>query len=312
MILLYIYHILLRFGIGQEKNSMSKYSNKFKADRDFDLKRFPTDIRGEINEEQAKSGLKKARKKLAKLQDIMYAHDKYNVLVCLQGMDTAGKDSLIRVVFEKFNARGVVVQSYKTPTSKEHQHDYLWRHYIALPEKGKFGVFNRTHYENVLVTRVHPKYLLNENLPDVTGADSLPKDFWENRFEQINSFEKHLVQNGTIIFKFYLHLSKEEQKNRLLRRLNQEDKNWKFSPSDLSERKLWDTYMEYYEDAIRNTHTAHAPWYIIPADSKTISRYAVTKIMLEVLEKYEDIQYPELPDDIQENIKAYKKQLESE
>lgn len=294
---------------------MTKYSKNFKANKKFSLAQSPTDISEQLDEKKAKNELKKTRKKLAKLQDKMYAHDKYNVLICLQGMDTAGKDSLIRKIFEKFNTRGVVVQSFKTPTSKEHQHDYLWRHYIALPEKGKFGVFNRTHYENVLVTRVHTQYLLKENIPEVIDerdTKNLPTDFWKNRFKQINNFEKHLIQNGTVIFKFYLHLSKDEQKNRLLRRLNKGDKNWKFSPSDLSERKLWDTYMDYYEDAIRNTSTTHAPWYIIPADSKPIARYAVAKIMLEVLEKYTDIQYPELPDDIQENIRVYKKQLDNE
>ena len=291
---------------------MPQYSDIFKATKEFNLEKFPTDISDKIDENIAKKKLKKVRKKLSKLQDVMYAHDKYNVLICIQGMDTSGKDSLIRVVFQKFNARGVVVKSFKAPTSKEYQHDYLWRHYIALPERGKFGVFNRTHYENVLVSRVRPKNLVKENLPNVTDKNKLPEDFWENRFEQINSFEKHLAENGTIIFKFYLHLSKEEQKNRILRRLNKEDKNWKFDPSDLSERKLWDTYMEYYEDAIRNTAQEPAPWYIIPADSKPIARYAVAKIMWEVLKKYDDIQYPELPGDIQENIKAYKKQLENE
>lgn len=291
---------------------MTDYSKRFKANNSFKLTEYPTQIKEEIEPEKAKTKLKKVRKKLAKLQDVMYAHDRYNVLICIQGMDTSGKDSLIRRVFQRFNARGVEVQSYKTPTAKEHQHDYLWRHYRVLPERGKFGVFNRTHYENVLVTRVHNKYLLNENLPDVTDENDLPRDFWKRRFEQINNFEKHLAQNGTIVFKFYLHLSKDEQKYRIMRRLKREDKNWKFSPADLSERKLWDTYMDYYEDAIANTTKANAPWYIIPADDKDTARYLVAKILWEVLKGYDDIQYPELPDDIQDNISKYKKQLENE
>lgn len=291
---------------------MTDYNKRFRASRNFKLSEYPTDISDDIDSEKAKEKLKKTRKKLAKLQDIMYAHDKYNVLICIQGMDTAGKDSLIRRVFQRFNTRGVVVHSFKAPTSKEHQHDYLWRHYLALPEKGKFGIFNRTHYENVLVTRVHNQYLLKENLPDVTDDKKLPEDFWKKRFEQINNFEKHLTQNGTILFKFYLHLGKDEQKNRILRRLKREDKNWKFSPSDLSERKLWDKYMEYYQDAIDNTTKANAPWYIIPADDKNIARYLVAKILWDTLKEYDDIHYPELPEEIQDNLKQYKQQLEEE
>ena len=242
----------------------------------------------------------------------MYAHNKYSVLICLQGMDTAGKDSLIREVFKDFNARGVVVHSFKTPTSKELQHDYLWRHYLALPERGKFAVFNRTHYENVLVTRVHPEYLLNENLPKLKDIKNLKSTFWKTRFDQINAFEKHITQNGTILFKFYLNLSKEQQKQRLLRRLEEEDHNWKFSPGDLAERKLWEKYMDCYEDAIKNTSATNAPWYIIPADDKKVARYLVAKIIFDELKKYKDIIYPELPEDIEEHIASYRQQLERE
>ncbi|MCL7987196.1 polyphosphate kinase 2 family protein [Sphingobacterium sp. lm-10] len=291
---------------------MSLYYNKFQAGSDFLVSEFPTKIEPKIKKKEAKSRLKKIRKELAHLQDVMYAHDKYSVLICIQGMDTSGKDSLIRRVFEKFNARGVVVHSFKVPTSKEYQHDYLWRHYIALPARGKFSVFNRTHYENVLVSRVHPHNLEEEHLPDIADTDNLPNDFWEKRFEQINNFEQHLVQNGTIILKYFLHISKDEQKSRILRRLNNEDKNWKFSPSDLSERKKWDEYMHYYEEAIRNTSKTSAPWYIVPADSKWVARYVVAKILLEVLAKRKDIKYPELPEKIADNIKSYKKELENE
>lgn len=284
---------------------------KLKADKNFKLKNFPTKLDG-LDPEKAKNDLKEIRKQIAKIQDTMYAHNKYSVLICLQGMDTAGKDSLIREVFKDFNARGVVVHSFKTPTSKELQHDYLWRHYLALPERGKFAVFNRTHYENVLVTRVHPEYLLNENLPKLKDIKNLKSTFWKTRFDQINAFEKHITQNGTILFKFYLNLSKEQQKQRLLRRLEEEDHNWKFSPGDLAERKLWKKYMDCYEDAIKNTSATNAPWYIIPADDKKVARYLVAKIIFDELKKYKDITYPELPEDIEEHIASYRQQLECE
>jgi len=237
----------------------------------------------------AETQLKSIRKKLGKLQDTMYAHGKYAVLVCLQGMDTAGKDSLIREVFKDFNIRGVEVHSFKEPTELELKHDYLWRHYIVLPVRGKFGVFNRTHYENVLVTRVHPNYILGEKIPAVDTVEDINDDFWDARFEQINNFEKHIAENGTIIFKFFLNLSKKEQKNRLLRRLEKQEKNWKFSPGDLKERKLWDKYQECYEDAINRTSKIYAPWYTIPADDKATARYIVTKIMYDTLKQYTDI-----------------------
>ena len=203
----------------------------------------------------AKKELKKLRKELSELQDAMYAEGKYNVLVCLQGMDTAGKDSLIREVFKDVNARGVVVHSFKVPTSKELKHDFLWRHYIALPERGKIGVFNRTHYENVLVTRVHPEYVLGEQLPHIKSLDQVNDAFFHDRMERINNFERNLTASGTIILKFFLNLSKEEQKHRLLRRLNLPEKNWKFSKADLEERKLWDSYQKCYEDLLNRTST---------------------------------------------------------
>ena len=236
-----------------------------------------------VSKDELEEQLEHTRKKLGKLQDKLYAHGKYAVLVCLQGMDTAGKDSLIREVFKDFNARGVVVHSFKTPTALEKRHDYLWRHYIALPERGKFGVFNRTHYENVLVTRVHPNYILGENLPDVNNLEDITEAFWDKRFQQINDFEKTIQQNGTIIFKFFLNLSKDEQKERQLRRLDEPEKNWKFSPGDLDERELWDDYQKCYEDAINRTSKPHAPWYVIPSDDKTSARVIVAEIMLQEL-----------------------------
>ena len=276
------------------------------------LEKLNTSTRENTEKRELEDQLKKIRKKLGKLQDTLYAHDKYSVLICLQGMDTSGKDSLIREVFKDFNARGVIVHSFKVPTELEKSHDYLWRHYIALPERGKFGVFNRTHYENVLVTRVHPEYILGENLPGINSLDDIDAGFWDKRFEQINNFEKHIAENGTLIFKFFLHLSKDEQKNRLLRRLRKKEKNWKFSAGDLKERKLWDEYQKYYEEAINRTSKPHAPWYVIPADNKPAARLMVASILLDALSAYDDIQEPELDDKTKENIELYKKQLNNE
>jgi len=266
----------------------------------------------DASEKKLEKELEDTREKLGALQDTLYAHGKYAVLVCLQGMDTAGKDSLIREVFKDFNARGVVVHSFKVPTELEKNHDYLWRHYIALPERGKFGVFNRTHYENVLVTQVHPEYILGENLPDVNTVSDIDEAFWDRRFEQINAFEKTISQNGTLIFKFFLNLSKEEQKNRLLRRLDKPNKNWKFSPGDLKERKLWDTYMNCYQEVLNRTSHPHAPWYAIPADNKPAARYIVASILLEELKKYDDIKEPELDAAVKARIEEFKETLQGE
>ena len=272
-----------------------------------DLKDFSTK---EVIEE-AKKKLKKSRKKISELQDTMYAEGKYSVLICLQGMDTAGKDSLIREVFKDVNARGVVVHSFKVPTSIELKHDFLWRHYIALPVKGKIGVFNRTHYENVLVTRVHPEYVFAENIPTVKSLEDLTDEFYYDRMDRINQFEKHIAENGTIILKFFLNVSKEEQKNRLLRRLNIQEKNWKFSEGDLEERKLWGNYQECYKDLLQRTSTDYAPWYVIPADDKPTARYIVAKTLQEELEKY-NFKEPKLPQKVLNQIHEFKEQLNNE
>ncbi|MGJ8666569.1 MAG: PPK2 family polyphosphate kinase [Patiriisocius sp.] len=264
------------------------------------------------SEKHIENALEDTREKLGELQDTLYAHGKYAVLVCLQGMDAAGKDSLIREVFKDFNARGVVVHSFKVPTELEKKHDYLWRHYIALPARGKFGVFNRTHYENVLVTRVHPNYILGENLPNIDSVDDIDEKFWDKRFEQINNFEKTIAENGTIIFKFFLNLSKEEQKHRQLRRLRKTSKNWKFSAGDLDERDLWSEYMRCYEDILNRTSKEHAPWYIIPSDDKPSARLTVASIMLQELKKYEDIKEPELDDKVKARIDEFIARLEGE
>lgn len=283
----------------------------FKVNDKTSLHACPTLLDLGLTDDQKKDALKDLSKTLGEMQDKMYANNRYSVLIVLQGMDTAGKDSLIRELFKNFNARGVNVYSFKQPTSAELEHDYLWRHYIALPEKGKFAVFNRSHYENVLVTRVHPEYLLKENLPGIEDVKDVPEDFWEMRYGQINHFEKHLTQNGMIVLKFFLHLGKKEQKERLLRRLEKKSHNWKFSPGDLDEREVWDKYQEYYEEALRNTSHHHAPWFAIPADDKKAARLIIASIIHDEIKKY-DFREPEVDEEVLQNISSYEIKLRNE
>lgn len=276
------------------------------------LKEISTRENLDLSDKDLKKELKDIRKSLGEIQDVFYAHDRYSVLICLQGMDTSGKDSLIREVFKDFNASGVEVHSFKVPTDLELSHNYLWRHYIVLPAKGKFGVFNRTHYENVLVTRVHPEYILGENIPGVHSVEDINQEFWNNRFKQINDFERTLAENGTLIFKFFLNLSKEEQRQRLLRRLALKEKHWKFSPGDLKERKLWNTYQKCYEEVLSKTSKKHAPWFVIPSDNKKAARVIVASILLQELKKYKDVTEPALDGKIMANLDTYQKELENE
>ncbi len=283
-------------------------SNPYKVVDSVNLSKIST----KVVHDKAKDQLKKVSKKISKIQNTMYAHGKYSVLICFQGMDTAGKDSLIREVFKSFNTRGINVHSFKQPTEFEKDHDFMWRHYIALPARGKFGIFNRTHYENVLVTRVHPEYILGENIPSVTNVETVDDDFFHKRMEHINNFEDHIAENGTIIFKFFLNISKDEQKYRLLRRIRLEEKNWKFSSGDLKERELWDNYMACYEDMLNRTSKPKAPWFVIPSDDKPSARLIVAQIILETLKQYTDIEEPELDAKIKANLEEYKRILESD
>ena len=287
-------------------------TDDFRITSKINIKDLPTTVDIQSNKKELKAALRDVSKDLAEIQNAMYAYGKYSVLFCIQGMDTAGKDSLIREVFKEFNVRGIVAHSFKKPTDLELKHDYLWRHYIALPARGKFGIFNRTHYENVLVTRVHPNYLMYENMPGIDSVEDVNDAFWDRRFEEINAFEKHIADNGTIIFKFFLNLSKDEQKNRLLRRLNRPDKQWKFSSDDLKERKLWDKYQMCYEEVLNRSSKVHAPWFNIPADDKPAARFIVAKILYDTLKQYTDIKEPELPANEKENIDLYKQELENE
>jgi len=274
------------------------------------LSEYPTQLETDLSDKALKKKLKKERRALGEMQNTLYAHGKYSVLVCIQGMDTSGKDSLIREVFKDFNVRGVISHSFKKPSAKELQHDFLWRHYKALPARGKYGVFNRSHYENVLISRVKPQIVLGEHIPHIRTLDDITPEFWETRLQQINAFEETIHQNGCIIFKFFLHISKDEQKHRLLRRLNRPSKHWKFSPEDLKDRELWDDYTHAYEQAISATSKAHAPWYIIPADSKHYARLLVARTIKQRMATYTDIQNPSLPQKLQGQIESYKAQLE--
>ena len=287
------------------------FTNEFLIEENskFKIKNYSTSYKGKLTKEEGENLLTKEKQKLYSLQEKLYADGSQSLLVVLQAMDAAGKDSLIEHVFGGVNPQGCEVTSFKTPTSKEYSHDFMWRHYIALPEKGKIGIFNRSHYENVLVCKVHPQYNLSEKVwKDVSDFDG---NFWENRYESIQDFEKHLARNGIKIVKIFLHVSKEEQKKRFLDRINEENKNWKFSAADLKERALFDDYMKAYEEAINKTSKNHAPWHVIPADKKWFARLAALQIIINALEEM-NLQYPELPKEEKEALDEAKKQLEAE
>lgn len=285
------------------------FEQKYKVIGKTKLKKLSTSPDFEMSPKKAIRKLEELSRHLAKFQELMYAHNRYSFLICIQGMDAAGKDSLIREVFKTINARGVVVQSFKKPTATELEHDYLWRHYVALPEKGKFTVFNRTHYENVLVSRVHPEIVLNERLPHIRAVEDIDGDFWEKRYQEITNFEQHISNNGVIVIKFFLHLGKEEQKKRILRRLGKEKHHWKFAPEDVREREFWEEYQAYYEETMEKTSTETCPWYVIPADNKSLCRYIFTSILLEITERLTDVSLPELPEEIKDNLSKYKERL---
>lgn len=242
------------------------------------------------------------------LQDKLYAHNRYAVLLIFQAMDAAGKDGTIKHVMSGLNPQGCEVYSFKTPSATELDHDYIWRTYKCLPERGRFGIFNRSYYEEVLVVKVHPEYLLAQNLPGIKTVDAVDNDFWENRYRQINDLEKHLTENGTIILKFFLNVSKEEQKKRFLERIEDPAKNWKFSSNDVKERAHWEHYMDAYSDMLTATSTEHAPWFVIPADRKWYMRYAVSNIIINRLKELK-VEYPVLPEDEKARLKDARKML---
>ena len=280
-----------------------------KENQKFEIKKLDTKYKGKIDKDEAENLLDKEKEKLYKLQEKLYADGSQSLLIILQAMDAAGKDSLVEHVFGGVNPQGCEVTSFKVPSSKEYSHDFIWRHYLALPEKGKIGIFNRSHYESVLVCKVHPEYNLSEKVwKDVALFD---KKFWENRYESIRNFEKHLSNNGTKIIKIFLNVSREEQKKRFLDRINEEDKNWKFSVGDVTERSFWDQYMRAYEDAIKETSTDYAPWFVIPADQKWFSRVAAIQIIIDKLEEMK-LEFPELSRKEKNELAECKAKLENE
>jgi PPK2 family polyphosphate:nucleotide phosphotransferase len=255
----------------------------------------------------AKELLADGIKKLASLQDILAAQDRWGLLIIFQAMDAAGKDSTIKHVMSGVNPQGVDVWSFKTPSAEELHHDYLWRTTKCLPQRGHIGIFNRSYYEEVLVVRVHPQILENEKMP----KPLVTKHIWQERFEDINNFERYLTRNGIAVVKFFLHLSKKEQKKRFLERLDNPDKNWKFSSADAKEREFWDAYQDAYEDAIGHTAKGHAPWYVVPADNKWFTRLVVAQAVVDAL-KNMDLKYPKMSGEEKTALAAARRQLENE
>lgn len=256
---------------------------------------------------RAKEALQMGVEALAELQDTLYAMDKWAVLLLFQAMDAAGKDGAIKHVMSGVNPQGCDVHSFKSPSSEDLDHDYLWRCMKCLPNRGHIGIFNRSYYEETLVVRVHPEFLAKQKLPEAR----LSKHIWDQRYEDINNFEKYLDNNGVVVRKFFLHVSKKEQKKRFLARANTPEKHWKFSASDMKERKLWDEYEEAYEEMIRNTATKAAPWYVVPADNKWFTRVVVAAAVIETLADL-DLEYPKVSKEKMKELEAAKAELEAE
>ena len=281
--------------------------SQFRAipNKKFKLEEFSTNFSGEIeSKKEAQKLLKINIKKMAELQDKLYAHNRYALLIIFQAMDAAGKDSAIKHVMSGLNPQGTQVFSFKQPSGEELDHGYLWRIAKAVPERGRIGIFNRSHYEEVLVVKLH-NLIKFQKLPD----EFITEDIWNQRYRQINNFEQYLIENGIIILKFFLHISKEEQKKRFMKRLDDPSKNWKFSAADLKERSFWDKYMKLYEEAISATSTDLAPWYVVPADKKWFARLVISGTIINTMEKMK-LEYPTLNNEQIKNLDLYKKQLE--
>ena len=247
-----------------------------------DLRRYdPADTDPFKHKQKASDRLARGIERLVELQQLLYAHDRWALLLIFQAMDAAGKDSAIRHVMSGLNPQGTQVYSFKRPSDEELDHDYLWRTVRALPERGRIGIFNRSYYEEVLVVRVHPEILARQKLP----PPLVTRDIWRERYEDINAFERHLARSGTVVLKFFLHLSKEEQRRRLLERLDDPAKTWKFAAADLDERDRWDDYMRAYEQALSNTTAKHAPWFIVPADHKWFTRIVIADLVVDALDR---------------------------
>jgi PPK2 family polyphosphate:nucleotide phosphotransferase len=295
-----------------KSNNIETKKFKVKPDGKVDLKKINTHPTGSsLSKEEAKTQLEESRKRLAEIQDMFYAHNHYSVLIIFQAMDAAGKDGAVKHIMSGFNPMGVHVHSFKAPSQTELDHNYFWRHELAMPARGEIAIHNRSHYENVLVTRVHPEYVLNENIPGIDDIKKINNGFWKERFKQIKRFEKNLTENGTVVLKFFLHLSKKEQKKRFIERIDDPSKNWKFSLSDMKERGYWDAYQKAYGEAIAETSTKNSPWFIIPADDKRYARLAIASVITEEFEKLK-IHYPKVSEKHKAELQKSKTQLLAE
>jgi PPK2 family polyphosphate:nucleotide phosphotransferase len=260
---------------------------KVKLKRNFKLSKIDTHVgTKQLDKRELEIKLAKDIEEISKFQNKLFAEDRQSLLIILQGMDSAGKDGTIKHIMRGVNPQGVTVNSFKHPTALELEHDYLWRHSQKLPEHGQIAIFNRSHYENVLISKVHPEIVLAEHLPGINKIEKVDKNFWKMRYKQINYFEKRNVQNGTYILKIFLHLSKQEQCKRFLERIEHKEKHWKFSSEDITERKFWNKYQQAYEQVFKHTNTKIAPWYIVPADDKLYAHFLISKI---ILEKFKEI-----------------------
>ncbi|MFP4090911.1 MAG: polyphosphate kinase 2 family protein [Cyclobacteriaceae bacterium] len=276
------------------------------------LKDYATDFTGQLQDKAVAKEVRKGQiERLKQLQALLYADKRYALLLIFQGIDASGKDSTIKHVMSGVNPQGCRVVSFAEPSDTELQHDFLWRTYRELPAKGKIGIFNRSYYEEVIITRVHPELLLQQHLPGIHRKEDIGSDFWENRFRSINDIERHLHASGTIIMKFFLHLSYGEQKKRFLKRINRPEKNWKLTLSDIEERKYWEDYQQAFEGVINHTSTSHAPWYIVPADHKWYMRTLVSRIIVDQLEKL-DLRFPSMSNQQKENLQKARQILEDE
>jgi PPK2 family polyphosphate:nucleotide phosphotransferase len=271
--------------------------------KDFD----PKETRGVKSKSHAEKLLEESSAAASEMQERLYAQDRWSLLLIFQGMDAAGKDGAIKHVMSGVNPQGCDVFSFKTPTSEELDHDFLWRCHRVVPERGKIGIFNRSYYEEVLVVRVHPTVLEGEKLPDKL----ITKHIWDERFEDINSFERYLTRNGVVIRKFFLHISKEEQRQRFLARLDDSKKNWKFSMSDINERGFWKDYKEAYEEMVQRSATEHAPWYVVPADNKWFARLIVGAAIVEALSEL-DLKFPDVDKKKKKELDGIREALEEE
>ncbi|WP_081909400.1 polyphosphate kinase 2 family protein [Flavobacterium sp. ASV13] len=283
-----------------------KFSEQFCVgdDKNFTLKDKPTSYFGDESKSAIKEALQMGVKALAAMQDTLYAQDKWSVLLIFQAMDAAGKDGAIKHVMSGINPQGCQVSSFKGPSSEELDHDYLWRCQKHLPERGRIGIFNRSYYEEVLVVRVHEQILRGQKIPEKL----ITEDIWDERFQDIRNFEKYLNRNGTVVIKFFLNLSKEEQKKRFIERVDNPDKNWKFSAADAKERGYWDDYMFAYEELIKNTSTKKSPWYVIPADNKYYARIAIASAIIHALDEM-DLEYPKVSEEKIAELNAVKQAL---